>query len=200
MDKQAAPHSATTIARNIAIGVITSVLAATVIYYLGYNKNEKADFNKRKEATIKVWNDYQENMRITGDVFDKMSKLTDDEIMSRRADANHELEVAIGNLENVKNESGADTRIYSTIDIKAQQYKDAQPVLNKLFDGMLALKVANPTEEEGQATMNKLAEEIKNQLYANKQRDSFRLATYYEALNKEYGIVLPLNKKSTTAQ
>lgn len=200
MEKQSTPNNATTVIRNISIGVITSVLAATVIYFLGYNKDEKAEYKKKKEATIKVWNAYQENTRITAELFDRLSRLTDDEILSRRGDANHEIEVAIGNFENIKKEPNADTRVYSTIDIRAQQFKEVLPIINKFFDDMFVFKGTNPTKEEGDAFINNYLPGMKKQMAAIKERDSARLATYYDGLNKDYDIILPQNKKPGEAQ
>jgi hypothetical protein len=200
MDKQASPHSASVVIRNITIGVITSVLAATVIYFLGYNKDEKADFKKRKEATIKVWEAYQENTRLTSEMFDKMSRLTDDEILGRSGDAKHEMDVAIGNFDNIKKEPNADIRVYSTIDIRTQQFKEVQPILMKFYENAASYRATKPTKEELDAFMMNAVVQMKNDLYAIRQRDSVRLATYYEGLNKDYDIILPLNKKASEGQ
>jgi hypothetical protein len=168
---------------------------------LGYNKDEKAEFKKKKEATIKVWGAYQENMRITSALFDKLAAIKDDDnIEGRMNEVNHEMETALSDMENAKRETNADTRVYSTIDIKVQQFKEGQQLLNKYFNDMLAFKATNPTIDQGIAYLNSVAPEIIKQGAAIKQRDSARLAIYYEGLNKEYDIVLPLNKKPETTQ
>jgi len=201
MEKQPSPHSPTTVIRNIAIGVITSVLAATVIYFLGYNRNDKQDFNKKKEATIKVWDAYQENMRVTSALFDKLDAVKNDtDIVGRRNAITHEIETALSAMENVKREPGADTRVYSTIDIKVQMFKDGLAVINKYFDDVYAFAATNPTEAEGQAYLARVEPEIRKQGAVIKQRDSLRLATYYDGLNKDYDIVLPLNTKESRGQ
>jgi membrane-associated HD superfamily phosphohydrolase len=191
MDKQSSPNNATTVIRNITIGVITSVLAATVIYYLGYNKDEKAEFKKRKEATIRVWGTYRENLDIASGIFDKLANMREDEIEIRREQVKHEMEVAITNMENVKKEPGADTRVYSTIDLKAQQLKEAVPIFMKFYDDILVFKATNPTEQQGEVFKDKTIAALKEQLGEIKSRDSFRLAKYYEGLNKDYDITLP---------
>ncbi|HLG38783.1 MAG TPA: hypothetical protein VI461_03905 [Chitinophagaceae bacterium] len=54
--------------RNIIVGVITTVLGSTAVYFLGFhNKNERSTAESMlitKEVTIKAWNDYvaTENM------------------------------------------------------------------------------------------------------------------------------------------
>ncbi len=194
MEKEPAPHSATTIIRNITIGVITSVLAATVIYFLGYNKDEKADFKKKKEATIKVWSAYQENLRITAELFDKLkADSNNQDIVGRRAAISHEIEASLSTMENIKREPNADSRVYSTIDITVQQTKDLLALTNKFFDDMYAFAATNPTNDEGLAFIERVKPEFKNGGATIKQRDSARLATFYQGLNKDYDIVLPKN-------
>ena len=194
MDKQPSPHSVSSVARNISIGVITSVLAATVIYFLGYNKDEKAEFKKKKDATIKVWNAYRENLDITGALFYKLQtaiKAGDTNIVETRTAINHELEASLSAMENIKKEPNADTRVYSTIDIKVQQGKELLALTNRFFDDVSAFIATNPTDAEGQAYVNRVDPEFIRQKAAITQRDSARLAVYYEGLNKEYEMVFP---------
>jgi hypothetical protein len=203
MEKESSPHSASIVIRNITIGVITSVLAATVIYFLGYNKDEKAEFKKKKEATIKVWGAYQENLRITSALFDKLKAAQnekDTDIVGLRTKITHEIEASLITMENIKREPNADSRVYSTIDIKAQQFQELLALINKYLDEMYAFIATNPTEAEGQAFLNKLDPETRKQGADIKQRDSLRLATYYDGLNKDYDVVLPLNTKESRGQ
>lgn len=200
MEKQPSPHSPASIARNISIGVLTSVLAATIIYFLGYNRNDKQEFNKKKEATIKVWGAYQENLRITSTLFDQLAIMKEENIAARLDEINHELDVALGNMENVKREAGADTRVYSTIDIRVQQFKEGKPLFNKYFQQLITLQTDNTPDAEATTIATNMVESLKKELATIKSRDSFRLATYYDGLNKDYDVVLPLNTKASRGQ
>lgn len=191
MDKQPAPHSASSIARNIGIGVVTPVLAATIIYFLGFNKGDNTEFKKKKEAIISTWAVFVQNKAIFSSVFDQMNKSGD--IEKTRASANHEIDVTLLNMENLKKEANADQRVYSTIDITIQQMKELKPMFNKFFDDILTYAATNPTEEEGQIFIQKLGSDFKKEVDELKSRDSIRLNTFYEGLNKDYNIKLPKN-------
>lgn len=191
MDKQPAPHSVSSIARNIGIGVVTPVLAATIIYFLGFNKGDNTEFKKKKEATISTWAVFVQNKAIFSSVFDQMNKSGD--IEKTRASTNHEIDVTLLNMENLKKEANADQRVYSTIDITIQQMKELKPMFNKFFDDILTYAATNPTEEEGQIFIQKLGSDFKKEVDELKNRDSIRLNTFYEGLNKDYNIKLPKN-------
>ncbi len=176
--------------KSIAVGVITPVLAATIIYFLGFNKgDDKADYKKRKEATEKAWNVYLQNKEIFSTVMKKLGGSED--IEGVRSNVNHEIETTISNLNNIKAEPNADQRVYSSIEITIQQMKDMKLLMNKFLDDMTALVAANPSEDEGMAYVQKLGDELKIKMGQLSQRDSMRLATYYDGLNKDYKITLP---------
>jgi len=189
MEKQPTQHTPASIARNIGIGVVTPVLAATIIYFLGFNRSSDTDFKKKKEATEKTWAAYVQNKEIFSSVFDQMNKTTD--IEATRKNINHEIDVTVANMENIKKEPGADQRVYSTIDITTSQMQDVRSVTNKFLDDMSTFQVTNPTEAEGRAFIEGRAIAFKKDVSDIRQRDSIRLATFYEGLNKDYSVTLP---------
>ena len=123
MEKEPSPHSAKSVARNIAVGVVTPVLAATIIYFLGFNRGDKAEFEKKKAATIKSWNMYVQNKNIFASVFQQMGDSTAASMDELRGRVNHEIDVTVENMEAIKKDGNADQRVYSTIDIVAQQMR-----------------------------------------------------------------------------
>jgi len=190
-NKPAKQSSGNSMIKNIAMGVITPVLAATIIYFLGFNKGDdsKAEFKKRKEATEKAWNAYIQNRGIFSTVMKDLGKSGDIEVT--RSNINHEIDVTVGNLENIKKEPNADQRVYSSVDIVIQQMKDMKPIMNKFLDDIVAYIATNPTDEQGNAFILNLGEGLKEQMTGLRQRDSLRLAVFYEGLNKDYTIKLP---------
>jgi hypothetical protein len=191
MEKQPVTSSAKTIAKNIGIGVVTPVLAATIIYFLGFNKNDDADFKKKKEATVQTWNVFIQNKGIFSTVMKQLASSNDLEVT--RKNINHEIDVTIENMENIKKEPNADQRVYSTIDITAQQIKEIKPLMNKFLDDILAYAAKDPTEEEGKAYILQLGEGLKAEMAGLRQRDSIRLAVFYDGLNKDYNVTLSKN-------
>ncbi len=189
-NKSAKQSSGNSMIRNIAVGVITPVLAAAIIYFLGFNKgDDKAEFRKKKEATEKVWTSYIQNKEIFSTVMKKLGGSEDIEAV--RSSINHEIETTISNLDNVKKEPNADQRVYSSIDITIQQMKDMKPLMNKFLDDMTAFVATNPTEEQGMAYIQQLSIDLQKKMGQLSQRDSMRLATYYDGMNKDYRITLP---------
>lgn len=186
MDNQPSQHTPASIARNIGIGVITPVLAATIIYFLGFNRNDNAEFKKKKAATIEAWNAFEQNKEIFSTVFKQMDSTADIEVTRKKI--NYQMDVAIANMENVKKETNADQRLLSSIDLTIQQIKDLKPVFNKFLDDMLAFTATNPTEAEGKAFLDSIAPILIEGAKQIKQRDSLRMAVFYEGLNKDYGV------------
>ena len=114
-----------------------------------------------------------------------------EDIEAVRSSINHEIETTISNLDNVKKEPNADQRVYSSIDITIQQMKDMKPLMNKFLDDMTAFVATNPTEEQGMAYIQQLSIDLQKKMGQLSQRDSMRLATYYDGMNKDYRITLP---------
>ncbi|MGG9963580.1 hypothetical protein [Ferruginibacter sp. SUN106] len=192
MEKQPSPHSPASIARNIGIGVVTPVLAATIIYFLGFNRNEGSDFKKKKEATIKTWTAYVQNRGILSSVFKEFEHVdTTMEIETLRNNIYHEIDITIDNMENIKKEPNADQRVYSTIDIVEQQIKDMKPIMGKMIDDMITFSSAEQTPESVEVFQQQQKEDVSRKMHGLMQRDSIRLATFYEGLNKDYNITLP---------
>lgn len=177
--------------KNILMGVVTPVLAATIIYFLGFNNKDesKVEFLRKKEATEKTWIAYIQARGIFSAVMKKLGESGDIEIT--RNNINHEIETSIGNLENIKKEPNADQRVYSSVDIMIQQMKDLKPLMNKFLDDMSAYAATNPPEEEGFKFVQERGLELKSQVTHLRQRDSLRLAVYYDGMNKDYKIKLP---------
>ncbi|MBS1513248.1 MAG: hypothetical protein JST86_20600 [Bacteroidetes bacterium] len=192
MEKEPSPHSAKSIARNITVGVVTPVLAAAIIYFLGFNRGDKTEFNKKKEATVKAWNMYMQNKDIFASVFKQMddSNATMEELRGR---VNHEIDVTVDNMEAIKKDGNADQRVYSTIDIVSQQIKDIKPLMNTFIDDMENFLTRNPSVDEVKDFAAEKQDGLLDQVYKLKKRDSIRLNVFYNDLNKEYGVKLPDN-------
>lgn len=191
MEKKPVKHtSGNSLFKNIAIGVLTPVLAATIIYFLGFNRSDdKADFKKKKAATEKAWMAYVQNKGIFSTVLKQLGSSSDIEAV--RAGINHEIDVTVESMADIKKEPGADQRVYSSIDITTGQMKELKLLLNKYLDDLTDFAANNPTEEQGQAFVLQLGEKLKQQMLQVKQRDLLRLNTYYQGLNKDYETTLP---------
>jgi hypothetical protein len=59
------------------------------------------------------------------------------------------------------------------------------------LDDFITYANTNPAEEEVKTFALKLGEDLKIQMAGLRQRDSLRLTTFYEGLNKDYDVTLP---------
>jgi hypothetical protein len=193
MEEKPVKHSSgsSSMVKNVVVGVLTPVLAATIIYFLGFNNRDdgKAGFKKKKEATEKAWSAYIQNRGIFSTVMKDLGKSGDIEVT--RNNINHEIDVTVDNMENIKKEPDADQRVYSSVDIIMQQMKEMKGIMNKFLDDMTAFEATNPSEEEGMKFIKGRANDLKLQMVQLAQRDSLRLAVFYDGLNKDYKTTLP---------
>ncbi len=180
-----ASNTSTHIAKNITIGVVTSVLAAFLIYFTIGNP-KKAEFSKKKEATKKAWASYKENRAVFIQALKSIDTTMDDNRAKKLL--NHQIDIAVGNLENIKKETDADQRVFSTIDITIEQIKEMKPLFENFFKDRTNYLTKNPETLTDDPylieTQKNFEEDIKNL----KTRDTLRLNKFRDGLIKEYGI------------
>jgi len=192
MDNQASPsqHTVKSVARNIGVGVVTPVLAATIIYFLGFNRSGSSEeFKKKKEATVNVWTAAMQNKGILSKVFIQMDQNTP--LDKARDNVNHEVDIAVDNMENIRKEPNADQRVYSSIDIITQQIKEIKPIFSTYTDAVLAFYAENHPDSILKAFEAEKLEDLTNKMQALTARDTTRLNVFYNGLNKDYNIKLP---------
>ena len=107
--------------KNVIIGVITTVISATVIYFLGFHSPESDEFKKSKQATIDGWNSLQlyENqfkekatsMVCSGNDFSTTAMI-------------NEYEKIIKNINNIQKEQNVDNRLLSLVDRRVSTLED----------------------------------------------------------------------------
>ncbi|MEI9958960.1 MAG: hypothetical protein WDM90_22200 [Ferruginibacter sp.] len=190
MDNQTPQHTVKSVARNIGIGVVTPVLAATIIYFLGFNRNGSSEeFKKKKDATVNVWTAAMQNKGILSKVFIQMDQNTP--LDKARENVNHEVDIAVDNMENIRKEANADQRVYSSIDIITQQIKEIKPIFSAYTDAVLAFYAENHPDSILKAFEAEKLEELSNKMQALTARDTTRLNVFYNGLNKDYSVKLP---------
>jgi hypothetical protein len=172
--------------KNILVGVITTVAATAIIYYLNIPEpSAREETKKKKEATEKDWNTYSQNRAIFSDVLKKMDDGSPN-IEKRRTDINHEIDATVTSMENIKKDALIDPRINTMVDISNQQMLDLKSAINSYFDEMLSFAAKNPTEAEGHAFITQLGGQFISQVKNLKSRDSLRMSTYSAEIKKEY--------------
>jgi hypothetical protein len=173
------------IAKNITIGVITSVLAAFLIYYTIGNP-KKAEFTKKKEATKKAWTSYNENRSVFIQALKTIDTAMDDERAKKLL--NHQIDIAVGNMENIKKETDADQRVFSTVDITIEQIKEMKPLFEGYFTERTNFINKNPEALVDDPYLVNLQKSFAEDMTILRTRDTLRLNTFREGLMKDYGI------------
>lgn len=175
------------IVRSVSIGVLTTVIGATIIYFLGFQDSGRQERKLRKQATTKAWQTYRANLDIFSAVFKKMDDGSAD-IERKRTDAQHEIDATLVSFENIKKEANIDSRLISLIDIKAGQLTELRKVVSAYFDEIQTFAAQDPTEQQGMAFIRDLGSRLEQEVKALKGRDSIRVAAYTEELKKDYDL------------
>lgn len=175
------------IVRSVTIGVLTTVIGATIVYFLGFQDSGRQERKLRKQATAKAWQTYQANLEIFSTVFKRMDDGSDD-IERKRTDAHHEIDATLTSFENIKKEANIDSRLISLIDIKAGQLTALRNIVTIYFDEIQAFAAQDPTEEQGYAFIRDIGGRLEREIKALKGRDSIRVASYTEELKKDYDL------------
>lgn len=186
--RKAEEHAGKHIVRNIIIGVVTSVIGALIIFFVIPDNTLKKDFEKRKKATISAWDSYLKNKDIFGRTLINLGEDTSETktVASMKADANHEFDITISNLENIKKTPDADPKVFSAVDILSDQIKSFRPLLNSTLDDIVKFGETTSDTAEIRKFGEIRSDEMSKQYDNIKKRDSLRLQTIISDLKKEY--------------
>lgn len=137
MSGEATPHTTGHPFKNVIIGVITTVISATVIYFLGFHNPGKEDYQKNKQATVDAWNSlmfYEDEFKATGTRMVCSG--------SETGFANtllNEYEKIIKNISNIEKEEKVDNRLVSLVDRRLSTLRDkkeATAVYFRAYDSL----------------------------------------------------------------
>ena len=108
--------------RNAIIGIITTVISATVIYFLGFHSPESDEFKKAKLATVEAWKSlmfYEDEFKETGTrmVCSGNEKGFANTLLN-------EYEKIIKNINNIEKVENVDNRLVSLIDRRVSTLQD----------------------------------------------------------------------------
>lgn len=183
--EKTSPHLITL--KNIIIGVITTVLGATAIYFLGLQQGP-SEAKKRKDATVKVWNEYLAVRKNTNEVLESMNREKSGDLDKVRSNLNHEIDFINQNMEKLSKMPDIDINMIRILDVRIAQMNDYKKAYSNFVDEMIAYDRLGPTEEQGQAFLKERAPSFIKEAKNIFTRDSIHLNSYYAILEKEYKI------------
>ncbi len=187
--KKTSPHLITL--KNILIGVVTTVLATSALYLLGLQNNGKSESKKRKEATVKVWNEYLKTRKHTQEVMESMKKQSSEDIELIASNMSHEFDIINKNMEELGKTPDLDRNLEQILNIHITQNNDFKFAFNAYFNDLKNLAAQNPTNEEGMAFVQERAKRLRLESVNIQDRDTIRMNDYYSQLEKDYKLKLP---------
>ncbi len=172
--------------KNIIIGVITTVLASSIVYFLGFQGNhaEKEQIKLRKEASIEAWNSLMFYSKQFSDAGIRMICRGDTNSMSN--DLINEYDLIIKNIGNIEKMDHVDNRLLSLVDRRISTLKDKKKATEDYYDQLNALGEA----PEDDPRVTELYQKFLSQINFLETRDTAFIRGVRDELNKKYDMQL----------
>lgn len=190
MNKESASRSSNPLMR-IVIGVTTTVIGATLLYFLGFDKGPDS-FKEKKKATLEAWESlmtYERSFKNAGIRFSCSGNLED---MGRNII--NEYDMIIGSIINIKEEKKetADNRIISLIDRRVGTLKDKKNATEQYYRKLSELEKSGLPEQELNRSVAALQNDFLNEITSLESRDTIFINEIKTDLKKKYKAELSL--------
>lgn len=184
MNKESASRSSNPLMR-IVIGVTTTVIGATLLYFLGFDKGPDS-FKEKKKATLEAWESlmtYERSFKNAGIRFSCSGNLDD---MGRNII--NEYDMIIGSIINIKEEKKetADNRIISLIDRRVGTLKDKKNATEQYYRKLSELENSGLPEPELNRSVAALQNDFLNEITSLESRDTIFINEIKTDLKKKY--------------
>lgn len=168
--------------KNIVIGVVTTVLASSIVYFLGFQgkQADKEELKVKKEATIDAWNSlmfYEKQFRETG-----IRMTCNYDTTSTSADVIKEYDKIIKNINNIEKAEHVDNRLLSLIDRRIATLTDKRKATE---DYLTEIEKLGPVSEEDPNSLS-LYNNLISKISVIDTRDTAFISGISAELNKKY--------------
>jgi hypothetical protein len=179
--------------KNIAIGILTTVVAYFIVHKIFENMDKKKEEKKVREANLKVWssiNSYKSS------VFQKLQTLScfSCDYGQMRDEMIREFDQVSKSLNNLKNESLIDERMKTILDRTIGTFTDMKPAYQVFFDSMIPLRALPDSVQTGSGVH--IQENFSKRIKYIATRDTLeineRLRSMEEDFDVEFGEMKPL--------
>lgn len=167
--------------KNIAVGVITTVLGSGAIYFFGFHEND--GFKERKDANVRAWNSLTGYEAFYANSIEKISCMG--ETPEAYKEFAREMDQTVSNMQNIKSEPSIDNKLKSLIDRRVQTIKDTKETMQAYIETGTALRQKNDT-----AALRKEEEKFVTAMEVISKRDAPFIAEVKPQLEKEYETTL----------
>ncbi len=174
--------------KNIIIGIVTTVAASAIVYWLGFAGNKSDEKAKQKEATYKAL--------ATLDKYKLMYFATVDDLECRRITSSgngirqsdgdmmiNQLTNTIATLTDVKNEPDIDIDMKALLQRRITYYTSIKSEYSKMLERLAALA---PGPQQ-QAELNTIHNEFQNALAELSLTEQQPIFDLYSSIEKKYG-------------
>ncbi|MES2776962.1 MAG: hypothetical protein V4722_22485 [Bacteroidota bacterium] len=173
--------------KNIIIGIVTTVAASAIVYWLGFAGNKSDEKQLKKDATYKALE--------TLDKYEHMYFATVDDIECRRITGNgnvlrqedgtmmiNQLTNTIATLTDVKNEPNIDIDMKAILQRRITYYTSIKSEYSKMLERLVAL----PPGSSQQAEINNISNTFQNALAELSLTEQQPIFDLYSSIEKKY--------------
>ncbi|MBS1919034.1 MAG: hypothetical protein JST17_02165 [Bacteroidetes bacterium] len=170
--------------KNIAIGVATTVLASSIVYFLGFHGDhaDTEEVRVRKEATVEAWSSLMFYEKQFGEAGTRMVCKGDTTGMAD--DVLNEYDKIIKNISNIEKVDHVDNRLLSLIDRRLATLSDKRKATSDYYRNVEALGSGTTEDPKVMAEYQKFISKINT---LDTQDTSFINGVSTE-LNKKYSV------------
>lgn len=176
--------------KNILVGVITTVLGAGVIYFLGFHESGHSEKDKKKEASITAWNSLLQYEKLFQQTANKMVCLGETEQASK--EVTDEMDQVIHDMENIKKEEAVDNRMQTLVDRRMESYKKRKEYITGFYSEIMALIAQNLPDAEAMTQSAAIQKKLGEKVAALEEKDGAYIKEIKATLEKEYKIKLEI--------
>lgn len=174
--------------KNVIIGILTTVVAYSIVFLLGLGKHDSSgDTKPQKEATINAFKSINDYVNYAGQKFKTIACYSCDE-QGMKNEMLRELEHDCSSLRNLKEDINIDEKMKSVIDRIIDQFNDKKPMYTTYFDSLIYAK------QQPQSDQIAIALRLQQTLFKQKDfvqtRDTSDINNYIRDINKKYKIKL----------
>lgn len=169
--------------KNIAIGVVTTVVAYLIVHFIFDKKDKNKEVNEKKEKMETAWNSVNEYINTMAGKLINVSCFSCDPV-EMKTEMVREIDQMNSSLQNIKETGELDDKMKSIIDRTIQQFADEKPVLSVFFDSMAVVKTL--PKEDQVTTGSRLQQTMLVKMSHIQTRDSTEFKTYLADVNKKY--------------
>jgi hypothetical protein len=169
--------------KNIAIGVVTTVLAYFIVHLIFDKKDSQKVRREKREKIETAWksvNDYINNSRHK---FNTIGCYSCDELQMKK-ELFRELDQMNKSLENIKGDPELDEKMKTIIDRTTQMFSDEKPILESYYDSLHIARSLPDTEQT--AIYRRLQQTMLEQMSHVQTTDTSEIKQYLADLNKKY--------------